>query len=84
MGKKNVTWTDPAKADLRAINQPIALRILHALARYAATGDGDVKRLQDIKPPELRLRVGDYRVRFHDLGNTIEVLAVQHRRDVYR
>ena len=31
---KNIAWTDQAKADLRAIDQPTALRILHALARY--------------------------------------------------
>jgi hypothetical protein len=27
-------------------------------------GEGDVKRLQSIESPELRLRVGDYRLRF--------------------
>ena len=64
MGKKSVAWTDQAKADLRAIDQPTALRILHTVARYLASGECDVKRLQDIKPPELRLRVGDYCVRF--------------------
>jgi mRNA interferase RelE/StbE len=84
MDKKSVAWTDQAKADLRAIDQPTALRILHAIARYVASGEGDVKRLQDIKPPELRLRVGDYRVRFHDFGDSIRVLAVQHRRQAYR
>jgi hypothetical protein len=41
---KNVLWTDQAKAQLRAIDQPTALRILHALARYLETGEGDVKR----------------------------------------
>ena len=84
MDKKTVAWTDQAKADLRAIDQPIALRILHAIARYLASGEGDVKRLQDIKPPELRLRVGDYRVRFHDFGDSIRVLAVLHRSEAYR
>ena len=49
-----------------------------------ATGEGDVKRLQDIEPPEFRLRVGDYRVRFHDHGDTLHVTAVKHRREVYR
>jgi hypothetical protein len=34
---------------------------LHILARYLATGEGDVKRLKDIEPPEFRLRAGDYR-----------------------
>jgi mRNA interferase RelE/StbE len=83
MGRK-IVWTDPAKADLRAIDQVATLRVLHTLARYLATGEGDVKRLQDIEPPEFRLRSGDYRVRFHDLGDSILVLAVKHRRDAYR
>ena len=84
MGNKCVAWTDQAKADLRAIDQPTALRILHAIARYLASGEGDVKRLQDIEPPELRLRVGDYRVRFYDHGDSILVLAVKHRSEAYR
>lgn len=83
MGKK-ITWTGQAKANLRAIDQATALRILHVVARYLATGEGDIKRLQDVEPPEFRLRVGDYRVRFHDLGDSILVLAVKHRREAYR
>ena len=82
--RKKIAWTDPAKADLRAIDQANALRILNSLARYIATGEGDVKRLRDVEPPQFRLRVGDYRVRFHDLGDSILVLAVGHRREVYR
>lgn len=81
---RKIVWTDQAKAQLRAIDKDTALRILHALARLISTGEGDVKRLQDIDPPEFRLRVGDYRVRFHDLGDAIEVLAVRHRREAYR
>jgi mRNA interferase RelE/StbE len=81
---KRIGWTDQAKADLRAIDQAAALRILRIVARYIATGEGDIKRLQDVEPPELRLRVGDYRVRFRDLGDSIIVLAVQHRREAYR
>jgi mRNA interferase RelE/StbE len=84
MDRKKIAWRDQAKAQLRAIDQPTALRILHALAHFAATGEGDVKRLQDIEPPEFRLRVGDYRLRFHDLGDSLYITAVKHRRDVYR
>jgi mRNA-degrading endonuclease RelE of RelBE toxin-antitoxin system len=84
MGRKNIACRDRAKAQLRAIDQPAALRILHAPAHLAAIGEGDVKRLQDIKPPEFRLRVCDYRLRFHDLGHTIHVTAVKHRREAYR
>ena len=81
---KNVIWNEQAKAQLRAIDQATALHILHALARYLATGEGDVKRLQNIEPPEFRLRVGDYRVRFHDHGVAIRITAVKHRREAYR
>jgi mRNA-degrading endonuclease RelE of RelBE toxin-antitoxin system len=79
-----VEWTDQAKSDLRAIDRSTALYILQSLARYLATREGDVKRLQDVEPPELRLRVGNYRVRFYDLGDSILVLAVKHRREAYR
>jgi len=82
--RKKIDWRDQAKAELRAIDQPTGLRILHALADLAATGEGDVKRLQNIDPPEFRLRVGDYRVRFHDYGHTLYVTAVKHRREAYR
>ena len=82
--RRKIAWTDQAKADLRAIDQTTALRILHIVARYLATGEGDVKRLQDVEPAELRLRVGDYRVRFHELADSIVVLAVKHRREAYR
>jgi mRNA interferase RelE/StbE len=81
---KKVVWSDRAKANLRAIEQPTALRILHALARMLATGEGDVKRLRDADPPEFRLRVGDYRVRFLDSDDSIEILSVRHRREAYR
>jgi mRNA-degrading endonuclease RelE of RelBE toxin-antitoxin system len=54
------------------------------LARYLATGEGDIKRLQDVDPPEFRLRAADYRVRFHNLGDSILILAVKHRREAYR
>lgn len=81
---KEIGWTDQAKADLRAIEQQTALRILHAIARFIKNDEGDIKRLQDTDPPELRLRVGDYRVRFLDHGERIEILAVKHRREAYR
>ena len=81
---KKIDWTDQAKGDVRAVDQPTAMRILHGLARFIQTGEGNVKRLQDIDPPEFRLRVGAYRIRFHDYGDSIEILAVKHRSEAYR
>jgi mRNA interferase RelE/StbE len=81
---RKIIWNDRARNELHSIDQPTAMRILHALARFCSTSEGDVKRLQGIEPPEFRLRVGDYRVRFHCSGDALEVTAIRHRREVYR
>ena len=78
----NVSWKGPAQRDLRGIDPTHARRILDAVDRFAATGQGDVKRLRG--SDGIRLRVGDYRVRFVREGETIVVLHVDHRREAYR
>ena len=55
-----------------------------AVERFADTGADNMKRLQGVDPPEYRLRVGDYRVRFHQDGETICILQVRNRREAYR
>ena len=81
---KKAAWTDQAKADLRAIDRETALSILRGLSRFLLTEQGDVKRLQNIDPPELRLRLGDYRLRFYEHTDFIKILRVKHRRETYR
>ena len=61
MGKR-IVWTEQAKADVRAIEQPIAIQILKTLGRYALTGEGATKQLKGVTPPLLRLRTQDHRV----------------------
>lgn len=82
--RRGITWEDSAKADVRAIDQATAMRILRAISRFLETGYGDVIRLQGIDPPEHRLRIGEYRVRFHDLGKSIHIISVKNRREAYR
>lgn len=82
--RKTIEWTDAARANLRRIDREIAMRILEGLARFLFTGEGDVKLLTDSEPKEYRLRVGDYRIRFYDLGDTLQILSVRHRREAYR
>lgn len=59
--------------------------MLRALRRYAATGYGDVTRLVGYEPPEYRLRVGDWRVRFYlkEAPPMLDVLHIRHRGAVY-
>jgi mRNA interferase RelE/StbE len=77
---KEIRWTDAALQDLAALNKPIARRVQQAVERFAGTGAGDVKKLRGISPPEYRLRVGDYRVRFDMEGEAIRVLRVRNPR----
>ena len=59
-------------------------RILTALDRVARTGEGDIKKLEG-NTGELRLRVGDYRVRFiENPPGTLYIHAVLHRSEAYR
>ena len=81
---REVEWTGTALEDMAALDKSIARRVKQAVERFADTGVGNVKRLQGIDPPEYRLRVGDYRVRFHLDDETVQVLRVRNRREAYR
>jgi mRNA interferase RelE/StbE len=81
---KKIIITPQAKTDVRRIDRETAMRILAALDRFARTGEGDIKKLQG-DSGELRLRVGDYRVRFNEEPpGTILVHSVLHRSEAYR
>ena len=82
---REIEWTDASLEDMAALDKGIARRVKQAVERFAETGAGNVKKLQGIAPPEYRLRVGDYRVRFELDGETIiRVLRVRNRREAYR
>ena len=77
-------WTEQAKADVRGIEQLIALQILKTLARYAQTGEGNTEQLREIEPPLIRLRTQDHRVFFRDKGDCLEISRVLDRKAAYR
>jgi mRNA interferase RelE/StbE len=72
--------------DLERLDATMRRRVFAALDRLAETEQGDVTRLQGVRPPEWRLRVGDWRVRFvfNYATRTIEVLRVLPRGPAYR
>ncbi len=81
---KQIEWTSASLEDMGALDKGIARRVKQAVERFAETGVGSVKKLQGIDPPEYRLRVSDYRVRFEMHGETIRILRVRNRREAYR
>jgi mRNA-degrading endonuclease RelE of RelBE toxin-antitoxin system len=83
-GVKRIAWTEQAKADIRDLDKPTAMRIPHALHRSAESGARDIKSLQG-GVEEFWLRVGGYRLFFVLTGEeVIEIHRVRHRREAYR
>jgi mRNA interferase RelE/StbE len=80
-----VLWTPRALKDIRKLEQRTRERVLSAVERYAATSAGDVLQLTGIHPPEWRLRIGDWRVRFQKdaVGAALLILRVLPRDKVY-
>ena len=77
-------WSEHARLDIRRLDRDTAMRIFSALHRFAATGEGDIRKLKD-QEDELRLRVGDYRVRFtEETDGTLHIHSVRHRSEAYR
>jgi mRNA-degrading endonuclease RelE of RelBE toxin-antitoxin system len=59
------------------------MNILTAIHRLAETGAGRVKRLQN-RDGEMRLRVGDYRVRYtEEHPDTLRIHTVKNRKEGY-
>ena len=69
-----------AKKYLSRLPQKSAARILRAIGGLPK---GDVSPLKE-RHPKMRLRIGDWRVIFEFLGDTIYVLEIGNRGDVYK
>ncbi len=78
---KGIVYTGSALRQRRRLDAMIRKRIDAKLARFAETGEGDVKRLTG--RIEARLRVGDWRIIFTEDGTTITVRAIGHHREIY-
>ena len=79
---KTVGYSKGAAKALRRLPKDVQTQIVKALTRYAETGAGKVTKLTG--RTSCRLRSGDYRAIFNETADTIEVIAVGDRRDIYR
>lgn len=81
---KKIRFYPNVAEEVRAIEQRVALNILTAIHRYAATGAGRVKPLSGEFEGLLRLRVGNHRVIFEETEDTITIHRIRDRREAYR
>ena len=76
-----------ARRDIKRLDRQVQARIIEALEGLRADpAQGDITRLTGIQPPEWRLRVGDWRIRFerdHD-ARIVRILRVLPRGRAYR
>jgi mRNA interferase RelE/StbE len=79
-----IEWLDEAKADVRSLDRPTAMRIFDGILHYARTGGGDVAPLHGDMAGSFRLRLGDYRVLFTLEDNVMRIFGVRHRSEAYR
>jgi mRNA interferase RelE/StbE len=78
---KTIVFTPSSTRQWTKLAQNVRRRIDARLTEFSVSGKGDVKRLKGRKGA--RLRVGDWRVIFFEEGNTVVVIAVGHRREIY-
>jgi mRNA interferase RelE/StbE len=79
-----IEWLDEATADVRALDQPTAMRLFEGILRFARTGAGDVNTLHGDLAGAFRLRLGDYRVLFTLEEEVMRIFGVRHRSKAYR
>jgi plasmid stabilization system protein ParE len=80
---KRIVWTEQAKADVRAIEQPIALQILKTLAATPRPARATRNSFEESSRPDPS-SCQDHRVFFRDKGDHLEISRVVDRKEAYR
>ena len=78
---RQIAFTPAATRQWLKLAPEVRQRIRAKLDVFAASGQGDVKKLKG--QAGARLRVGDWRVIFYEDDEQIIIAAVGHRREIY-
>jgi len=79
-----IAFTPAAWRAWQALPSKVQTRLKTKLLFYAKDPLRYATKLTDPRIGQYRFRVGDYRIIFDLAENTVAVLAVGHRKDVYR
>jgi len=81
---RQLQWTNRALRVVSRLDRPTRERLTKGVEAFAATGQGDVKRLKGAKQGLFRLRIGEWRVFFsNEPGQVLLIRAVRPRGDAY-
>ena len=81
-----IFYTHRAAAELKSLPKSVQKRIVSKMRFYASQENPltFAKRLVDVREGQLRFRIGDYRVIFDVAKDSIYVLKIAKRSDVYK
>ncbi|HDN51108.1 MAG TPA: type II toxin-antitoxin system RelE/ParE family toxin [Thermoplasmatales archaeon] len=82
---KKILLSTPARRQYNTLDGSTKERIKDVLTRVARGGKPDIKKLKGIKGREdlYRLRMGDYRIIYHENAECIKVIQIIHRSKGY-
>ena len=75
-----IEYTKQAVKQISWFDKPTKMRLKEAIEKIP---QGDIKRLQGVKPITFRLRVGDLRVLFEMTSQKITILNILPRGEAY-
>jgi len=81
--KRALRYKARIQRELKRLDPDTQSRILSALERFAATGDGDIRPLRGEFAGSYRLRVGQWRVFLLLHANEIIVYHIDNRGEAY-
>ena len=81
-----INYTKSAIADLVSLPKEVQNRIAQKMKFYAQARNSIrfAERLTDFKDANYRFRIGDYRILFDVINNSIFILKIKHRKDIYK
>ncbi len=79
-----IGFSPGAWRDWKRLPPDVQVRLKEKLIRYAADSLRHAVKLTDPRLGRYRFRIGDYRVVFDIAEDTLQILAVGHRKDIYR
>jgi mRNA interferase RelE/StbE len=81
-----ILFAKSAAKDYKSINEPVKAKIDEVLNKLEQLGTeaANIKQLTGEFKGFYRIRAGDYRVVFFLEKNTITIISILHRKDVYK
>ena len=79
-------FTSKSLKDLKKLDRQVQIKIIEKLDEICSHSDirNYAEHLTDYKIGEFRIRIGDYRVIFDLKEETLTILKIGHRKDIYR